>query len=176
LFEDYLEDSYYFMTKASKQKNSYDAKRYYRVCVFCAISAVEAFVNYVADAFAQSSSLEPCEIAFLADRQFAPTHGKFEISEKMEYHKLEDKLRFLIFKFVPSFDFEKTPCWGRLIEFKKFRDSLTHPRGDEDETKLDEYKTKTAMGISSAIEIIDYLCRGIFRKPLRKKLLDFKVL
>ena len=164
------------MTKASKQKHSHDTKRYYRVCVFCAISAVEAFVNYVADAFAQSASLEPCEIAFLADRQFVPTRGKFEISDKMEYHRLEDKLKFLICKFIPKFDFEKTPCWSRLIEFKKFRDSLTHPRSDEDETELDIYKTKTAVGISSVIEIIDYLCRGIFRKPLRKKLLDLKVL
>ena len=144
--------------------------------MFCAISAIEAFVNYVGDAFAQSTSLEPCEIAFLIDRQFIPVRGKFEINEKMEYHRLEDKLRFLIYKFVPNFDFEKMPCWSRLIEFKKFRDSLTHPRQDEDETELDEYKTATARGISSIIQIINHLCEGIFNRPLRKKLLDLKVL
>lgn len=162
--------------KALSQKNSRDARRYYRVSVFCAISAIEAFVNYVGDAFAQSASLEPCEIAFLTDRQFVPVRGKFEINEKMEYHRLEDKLRFLICKFVPNFDFEKTPCWGRFIEFKKFRDILTHPRQDEDEIELDEYKMSTTRGISSIIEIINHLCVGIFNRPLRKKLLDLKVL
>jgi hypothetical protein len=163
------------MTEASKQQNSHETKRFYRVCVFCAISAVEAFVNYVADAFAESASLEPCEIAFLTDRQFVPVHGKFEISEKKEYHRLEDKLRFLISRFVPGFDFEKTPCWSRLIEFKKFRDSLIHPRSDEDETKPNEYETITARGFSSVIEIINLLCIGVFGRPLRKKLLDLKV-
>lgn len=164
------------MKKALSQRNSHEAKRHYRVSVFCAISAIEAFVNYVGDAFAQSTSLETCEIAFLTDRQLAPVRGKFEVLEKMEYHRLEDKLRFLIYKFIPSFDFERMPCWSRLIEFKKFRDSLTHPRQEEDETKLEEYKIITARGISSVIEIMNHLCRGIFNKPLRKKLLDLKVL
>ena len=176
MFEDYLEDSYYFMTKASSQQILRDARRYYRVSVFCAISAIEAFVNYVGDTFAQGASSEPYEIAFLTDRVFAPEHGKFEVLERSEYHRLEDKLRFLICRFLPSFDFEKMPCWGRLIEFKKFRDSLVHPRQDEDETELEHYKTITARGISSVIEIINHLCKGIFNRPLRKKLLDLKVL
>jgi len=163
------------MEKASSQSNPNDAKRYYRVSVFCAMSAIEAFVNYVGDAFAQSGSLEPCEIAFLTDRQFVPIRGKFEILESMEYHRLEDKLKFLICRFIPSFNFNKTPCWGRLIEFKKFRDSLTHPRQDEDETQLLEYKTITAKGLSSIIEIMNHLCTGIFGRPLRKKLLDLKI-
>lgn len=176
MFEDYLEDSYYFMKKASKQKDLSEARRYYRVSVFCAMSAIEAFVNYVGDAFAQSGSLEPFEIALLTDRQFALKGGKFDVLDKMEYHRLEDKLRFLFCKFTPNFEFEKIPSWSRLIEFKRFRDSLTHPRQDEDETKLEEYKTKTVKGISSVIEIMNHLCKGVFNKPLRKKLLDLKVL
>jgi len=164
------------MKKASTQKHVDEARRYYRVSVFCAMSAIEAFVNYIGDAFAEAASLEPYEIAFLTDTQFAPVHGKFEVLETMEYHRLEDKLKFLIHKFVSDFDFEKMACWGRLIEFKKFRDSLTHPRQEEDETKLEDYKAITARGISSVIEIMNYLCSGIFKKPLRKKLLDLKVL
>lgn len=164
------------MEKAKSQNNSRDAKRYYRVSIFCAMSAIEAFVNYVGDAFAESASLEPYEIAFLTDRQFAIVKGKFEVLEKIEYHRLEDKLKFLFYKFVPKSQFEKTPSWSNLIKFKKFRDSLTHPRQDEDETELKEYETVTARGISSVIEIINHLCKGIFKKPLRKKLLDLKVL
>jgi len=162
------------MEKASSQTDPYVARRHYRVSVFCAISSVEAFANYVGDAFAQSDSLEPYEIAFLTDRQFVPSHGKFTIADKMEYHRLEDKLRYLVQRFVHAFDFEKMSCWSRLIEFKKFRDALTHPRQDEDETSLEEYKRITRTGLSSVIEMIDHLCRGIFKRPLRKKLLDLK--
>jgi hypothetical protein len=174
LFEEYLEDAHAFIIEARNVEKAEDAKKYYRVSVFCAMSAIEAFANFVGGAFAQSDVLEPHEIAFLTDRQFQPVHGKFEILETMEYHKIEDKLKFLFYKFVPQFDFHKTPCWGQLLEFKKFRDNLTHPRQDEDETTLKEYKSITDRGLSAVIEIINYLCNGVFGKPLRKQLLDLK--
>ncbi|GAH06858.1 unnamed protein product [marine sediment metagenome] len=53
MFEDYLEDSNYFATKASEVTNEREAKRYYRVSVFCAMSAVEAFTNYIGETLAQ---------------------------------------------------------------------------------------------------------------------------
>ncbi|HML02898.1 MAG TPA: hypothetical protein VK487_05940 [Candidatus Bathyarchaeia archaeon] len=175
MFEDYLEDSFHFVSAAVKQTNEREAKRYYRASVFCAINALEAFTNYIGDAFAQSASLEAYEIAFLTDKKFEPVGGEFKTTEVAEYQRLEDKLRFLIGKFVPSFDFETMPCWSRLIEFKKFRDSLTHPRQDGDETTVGEYKAKIRLGMSSIIEIINHLCKGIFKRPLRKKLLELKI-
>jgi len=176
LFEEYLEDSYYFRLEALNCNNSGVTKRYYRVSVFCAIGAIESFVNYVGDAFATGKILKPYEIAFLTDRTFAPEQDEFKIIDRAEYHRLEDKLRFLIFKFVKNFDFENTPCWSRLIEFKKFRDSLIHSREDEDITSLDQYKRITALGLSAVIEIIDHLCKGIFNKPLRKQITDLRIL
>lgn len=172
MFEDYLEDSNYFAVKASEASNEREAKRCYRVAVFCTMSAVEAFINYIGDTLAQGKTLQPYEIAFLTDKKFDFLGRTFQIFEQMEYHKLEDKLKFLICKFVPDFDFEHTPCWSCLLEFKKFRDTITHPRQDEDEINVTEYKEKIEKGISSAIEIMNYLCKGIFQRPLRKKLLD----
>ena len=175
MFEEYLEDADYFMKKAAAQGDSQLARRYYRASIFCAMSAIEAFVNYVGDAFAAGGSLEPYEIAFLMDKQSTLIHGKFEMLDTVEYHRLEDKLRFLICKFSSGFDFHTTTWWGHLLEFKKFRDSLVHPRQDEDETELDSYKSLSARGLSSVIEAINHLCIGIFRKPLRKKLLELRV-
>lgn len=83
-------------------------------------------------------------------------------------------MKFLICKFIPEFDFASTLCWSHLLEFKKFRDTITHPRQDEDEVDITEYKKKIETGLSSVIEIMNYLCKGIFRKPLRKKILDLK--
>jgi hypothetical protein len=176
LFEEYLLDSYYFRSEALKRKKSTSAKRYYRVSVFCAISALESFLNYVGEGFATSGTLNPYEIAFLTDRSFILEKGKFVISDRKEYHRLEDKLRFLFVNFLGGFDFEKAPCWARLIEFKKFRDCLVHSRENEDSTSEERYKRVTALGLSAVIEIIDNLCKGIYSKPLRKKITDLKIL
>lgn len=175
MFEEYLEDSNYFAEKAFTAGSEQEAKRYYRVAVFCTMSAVEAFINHIGDTFAQGEIFQPYEIAFLTDKKFDVSGGTFSILEKKEYHKLEDKLRFLVCKFLPDFDFASTPCWGRLLEFKKFRDSITHPREDEDEIDIDEYKKKIEAGLSSAIEMMNLLCIGIFRRPLRKKILDLNL-
>ncbi len=172
MFEEYLEDSNYFAVEGLKTNNEHEAKRYYRVSVFCAMSAVEAFVNFIGETLARGKDLELYEIAFLTDKKFEISGSQFKISEQMEYQKLEDKLRFLICKFVPDFDFDKFPCWSRLLEFKKFRDKITHPRQYEDEIQVQEYKKKVEIGLSSAVEIMNYLCKGIFQRPLRKRLVD----
>jgi len=172
MFEEYLEDSNFFAIEASKAGSEREAKRYYRVAVFCAMSAVEAFINYIGDTLAQGETFPTYEIAYLTDKKFDVSGGTFQILEQIEYHRLEDKLKFLICKFVLNFDFVYTPCWSRLLEFKKFRDNIMHPRQDEDEIDITEYKKKIETGLSSAIEIMNYLCKGIFKRPLRRKILD----
>ena len=175
MFEDYLEDSNYFAEEAFKTKGGREAKRYYRVSVFCAMSAIEAFINYISDTLAQSKIFQPYEIAFLTDKKFDILQQKFQIIEQVEYHKLEDKLRFLIHKFIPSFDFQHNPSWSHFLEFKKFRDKITHPRQEEDQTDITEYKKMVKRGFSAIIEIINHLCKGIFKRPLRKKILDLEL-
>lgn len=175
MFEEYLEDAHYFAEKAPEVSKEQDARRYYRVAVFCTISAVEAFINYIGDSLDLSDSFQPYEIAFLTDRKFDVSNGAFQIRDKKEYHRLEDKLKFLIYKFSPGFDFALTPSWSRLLEFKKFRDSIIHPREDEDIIDLAEYRRQIRQGLSSAIEIMDNLCLGIFKRHLRQKLLDLNL-
>ena len=175
MFEEYLEDANHFALKASRESSEREIKRRYRVAIFCAMSAVEAFINYVGDTLIKGEALKPYERAFLTDKKFDVSGGTFQILEQVEYHRLEDKLKFLICKFVPNFDFEHEPCWSRLLLLKKFRDKITHPRQDEDEIDVAEYKKKIEMGISAAIEIMNYLCKGIFNRPLRKKILDLSL-
>jgi hypothetical protein len=172
MFEDYLGDAHYFGLKARELIGSREKKRYYRASVFCAISSMEAFINYIGDAFGKGDVFEPYEIALLNDKKFVRKKGEFKILEQMEYHRIEDKLEFLICKFVPKFDFNKEAAWSRFIELKRFRDAIMHPRQDEDTIKIAEYDRKIKIGLSSTIKIMDYLCKGIFKKPLRKKLMD----
>ncbi len=175
MFKEYLEDSNKFFEQALAIKDGGKAKRYYRVSVFCVISAVESFINYIADTLTKGSGLQPYEIAFLIDRKFDLSGNSFQIIDQIAYNKFEDKLKFLIYKYVPGFDFEHEPSWCRLLELKKFRDELTHPRQDEDEIDVKEYEKKIRAGLSAAIEIMNSLCLGIFKRPLRKKILELKL-
>jgi hypothetical protein len=172
MFEDYLEDAYFFASLALATEEEREAKRYFRASIFYAMSAIEAFINYIGNIFEQGDIFHPHEIGFLTDRKYSLHQGRFQIIDQMEYHRLEEKLRFLIVKFINGFDFEQNPSWSQLIDFKRLRDIITHPRKEEDEISLIEYKTKIQKGIGSILNIMNYLCNGIFGRPLRKKLID----
>lgn len=176
MFEVYLEDAHYLALEGQKRgSNEIEARRYYRAAVFHAASALEAFVNYIGNTIAQGGGHSAYEIAFLTDRKFGISDGRFEVLEQMEYHRLEDKLRFLICKFVPSFDLASNIAWSRCLEFKRFRDDLIHPRQDEDTVSGAEYLDQLKTGLSSIIEIIDCLCKGIFQRNLRKRIRDLQL-
>jgi hypothetical protein len=173
VFEEYLQDSHNFLLiaeEAFKVSNERKARRFYRASVFCSAGAIEAFVNYIADSFAKAKSLPDHEVAFLNDRRlvFSVDNG---LSERTEYHSIDDKLRLLLNKFVPDFDFGGS-LWSNFMQFKDFRDLLVHPRQVEDKTEITEYQTKVQIGLSSIIELTNCVSKGIFKRPLRKQLLD----
>ena len=60
------------------------------------------------------------------------------------------------------------------MDFKQTRDSLIHPRQTEDETALSDYKRKLEQGMFGIIDIMDCLSKAVFRKHLRKRILDLK--
>ncbi len=173
MFEEYLQDSHIFLSiaeEAYKKSNERQAKRYYRASVFYSAGAIEAFVNYIADSFAKAKSLTDHEIAFLNDRRlvFSVDRG---LSERTEYHSIDDKLRLLLSKFVPDFDFN-IATWSSFMRFKQFRDLLVHPRQTDDNIEMEEYHTKVQAGLSSIIELMNCISKGIYKQPLRKQLLD----
>src|SRR4029077_15555749 len=173
MFEDYLQDSHYFLAaaeKTAKEHNFRDARRYFRASVFCAFGAMEAFVNYLADAFSKGNSIPAHEILFLTDTALVFAKNKGFV-ERTEFHRLEDKLRLLISKFVSGFDFDGL-SWNRFKEFKDLRDSLVHSRDAEDERDPSDYRTRVRSGLKSVIEIMNKIMEGIAGRPLRKQILD----
>lgn len=173
MFEEYLQDSYEFLSIAAEcasKSMDREARRYYRGAVFYASGAIEAFINYLADSFLKAGSLSQHEVCFLNDRVviFSPDKG---VIEKSKYNRLDEKIRFLLNRFVSNFDF-KSPTWSKFMQFRKFRDGLVHPRQSEDETPLSEYDRDVRAGLKSVIEIMNQVSQDVFGKPLRKKLLD----
>lgn len=172
MFEEYLQDSYSFLSIAEKtfRTNEREARRYYRASVFYSASAIEAFANYVADSFAKANNLSVYETAFLNDKRLAYSVDK-GLEERTEYHSIDAKLRLLLNKFVSNFDFSSA-LWSDFIKFKQFRDFLVHPRQIDDGTKIEDYRTNVKNGLSSIIELMNSVSLGIYKKPLRKQLQD----
>jgi hypothetical protein len=167
MFEEYLQDSYEFLSSAeglASRGATRESRRYFRAAIFYASGAIEAFVNYLADSFAKAKSLPEHEVLFLTDKALVFARNK-GFTEKTEFHPLESKLRVLIGKFVPGFDF-KGLIWNRFVEFKDLRDSLVHPR------ESDDYKSKVRAGLKAIIELMNEIMKGMSGRPLRKQILD----
>lgn len=173
MFEEYLQDASEFFEEAQKTTDVRIARRYYRAAVFYTSGAMEAFVNYIADTFEKGGTFTPHEIAFLTDKNLTFSQKSWDIAEKTEYHRVEDKIRFLLSKFSPNFDFNNQ-AWSSLMSLKDIRDSLIHPRNAEDETTAEEYRKILSAGLHGVITTMNSVSEAIFRKPLRLQILDLK--
>lgn len=174
MFEDYLEDASYFF-ECARQHSSDEkiARRYFRASIFCGVSAMEAFVNYVADTLSKGAPLQAHEVAFLRDKRYVFKLSKPELLvEDREFHQLEDKLGLLIKRFLPAFDFKIDADWKKLLEFKELRNGLVHPRQDDDTTPLAVYERDIKLSIKAIISIMNKLYQAMFHAQLRRKLLD----
>ena len=172
MFEEYLQDASYFFEEGKKEKEVLKSKSYFRCAVFCTSSAMEAFCNYIGETFEHSGTLNEFECAFLNDKEIIFDIRQGEKKEKTRYYSIEDKIKFLVKKFVPSLDISTNKNWTYFIEFKTFRDQLVHPRMTEDEMEIDQYKKIIKTGLTGVIFLINEVLNGVFRKPLRKQILD----
>jgi hypothetical protein len=175
MFEVYLTDAATFLEQGKQavlKGHVEDARRYCRACVFCAYSALEAFVHYISVSFEQANSIEKHETAYLNDKRlsFDPTKG---VVERSEYHPLEEKIRVLLRRFAPEVDLGGT-MWRQLKAFKLFRDSLVHPKKPEDDIDIADYSRNAETGLQIMIDIMDLLSTKIYKKPIRRKLRDLR--
>jgi hypothetical protein len=173
MFEEYLQDSSEFLRVAQDALSSGKpgrAKSYYRASVFCAACAMEAFVNYIADSFSKAGSLESNELAYLMDKKLFIDPGK-GLVQRIEYHSVDGKLKVLIARFFPAFDYNVS-MWSKFMKFKDLRDALVHPRIPEDETPIELYAKQVPAGLKATIILMNEVSTAVFRSPLRKQLLD----
>jgi hypothetical protein len=174
MFEEYLQDANAFLNLARtcvEEGDERSARRYFRASIFYASSAMEAFVNYLGDTFAKGKSLNQFETAFINDKclQFSPKKGA--VLERVDYHSIDEKLRFLIKKFINDYDFNNQ-FWANFMQLKKLRDDLVHPKENDDNHTILEYDKAIHHGLSGVINIMDTPMYGIFHRHLRRKLLD----
>ena len=178
MFEDYIQDAYNFFELAEeKAKNGLEreAKMFYRASVFCATISLEAFINFIGDTFKQANTLDKNEIAFLNDKVLEISTSKATIEEKIKFHSIDGKVKFILKKFNVPIDTATASQWRHFLEFKKLRDDLVHPKAISDEMAVQGYKDNIKKGLNANIDIMNAISNKLFTKPLRKSLTDLKI-
>lgn len=178
MFEDYIQDAYSFYHLACKSEadgNERDAKMYYRASIFCAASAMEAFMNFLGDTLKKGNALDIYQLAFINDKtlEFAP--AKLKVQEKVKYNAIDEKVKFIIKRFDVPITISTSSDWTNFLNFKELRDSLIHPKNVSDEKSLVEYKRNIANGLNSIIDIINNISFKVFEKHLRKSVAELKL-
>ena len=121
MFEDYLQDAYTFYELAEEKATigqEREAKTYYRASVFCAASALEAFVNFIGDTFRQGNNLDKNEVAFLNDKIIEVSPSKASTEEKIKFNSIDSKIKFILKKFLVPIDVSVSAQWRNFLEFK----------------------------------------------------------
>jgi hypothetical protein len=177
MFEDYIQDSFSFFKLAEKVSFSDErkAKMYYRASIFCAVSSLEAFVNFIGDTFNKGNTIDRNEIAFLNDKVLEISPSKGTVESRTRFYSIDNKVKFILKRFRVPLETAATSLWKNFLEFKKLRDSLVHPRNITDELDINEYRNKIQTGLNANIDIMNLISKRLFSKQLRQSLLDLKL-
>ncbi|MBI5082107.1 MAG: hypothetical protein HZB17_12530 [Chloroflexi bacterium] len=152
-------EGYYFAAKQADRDN--DSALMERAIVSSIVFswiAIEAFINNMMadfttlseDTFSlhERSLLTEKTVEFIDSGADA---GKFRLSNRTEYRKIEDKILFLIAKFGGGSKLDKGgTLWQKFIEIKKKRDQITHPRKAND-LALNLQDAEDALGVAKSI-------------------------
>lgn len=172
MFETYLFDAkklFDLGIRSHNQKDQESAKMLYRASIMHSSSALEAYINYLAYSFSMSGNLPTIELAYLCDSAYYFDKGTKKT--KVSYHPIDEKIRILIKIFNINFDFGMKE-WSDFKEFKDFRNILIHPKQIDDDIDINIYKKKARVGISSVLNIMNILSKGVYKRPLRKKIAE----
>ena len=97
--------------------------------------AVESFINNMMSDFASlpESLFTVYEQGFLSERAVSfsasgVNAGRFELTNRTEYKRLEDKILFLLARFSGDAVNKGDSLWQKFGKAKEIRDHLTHPR------------------------------------------------
>lgn len=177
MFEDYIQDAFHFFHLGEENKSIDErvARRFYRASVFCAASAVEAFVNVVGESVKQAKIIDSTEMAFLNDEILEVNPSKASVEHRTRYFSVESKVKYLITRFNADFDISSDPAWQKFLRLKDFRDSLVHPKEQDDENSIEEYRKRIREGLNANLDIMNSVAERVFSRGLRKGIAELRL-
>lgn len=171
-FRDYLDYAERYLILAEDEvKRPSDTSWLLIPATILAWGSIESFVNDMLDDFSSlpKDLFELHERAFLLEERVSfvdkgDQAGQF-VLKGTEYHRLEDKILFLIARFSTGTDLHIRggTLWQNLQDFKKTRDSLVHPRrGNEIVLSIEKVRDY----IKAAKAVIKFLSQHVWNQSV----------
>jgi hypothetical protein len=134
-YNSHLDSADWFLEQAESGGPSHIVSRFSSAAVVFSFMALQSFINNMLFDFAAvpSGFFSVHEQGFLQEKSVVPQAsgdraGTFQVSNRDEFKRLEDKILFLVAK-AAGHPFDKsTALWKGFGESKDVRDALTHPK------------------------------------------------
>ena len=134
-----LEDAEYFCSKSEESSGpaSKAGERFSTASILFSFMAMESFINNMLFDFAAvpKDLFTVHEQGFLVEKSVTfsisgTNAGRFELSNKDEYKRLEEKIMFLLARFGGEHIDKGSTLWQRFEKAKEIRNRLSHPKKD----------------------------------------------
>lgn len=159
-----FESAKWFLKQAKESTDERHKQAFLRASLLSGSSFLECQVYQICDHFAGNPAFEIQERALMAERAIELRSGKFRLSTRTQYSRLEDKIEFLMTRFMADPAYESRPWKAPLANALLRRNSIAHPKGELVLTVSD-----VTRDLEAILEAASDLFHVIFKKPLPYK-------
>lgn len=125
LFE---EAKYYLEIAKSEEENTKEETAALHASLLLAMSALEAYINAVAEELVENFELNVFEKSLLSEKNIELNKGKVNLGRNLKMYRLIDRIAFIYSKYSLK-EISETDAW--YVEIKQtidLRNSLVHPK------------------------------------------------
>ncbi|MCB1328736.1 MAG: hypothetical protein KDK28_04420 [Maritimibacter sp.] len=149
-----------FLEEAKAKDEKTEKQRLLRSALTHAFFFLEAQLNYLASHFAKSADFSVIEQSLLGERDVALVKGRFVLTEKTKFYRLEDRIEFLLARFSADLESSKKNWFSDLSSSIKARNRLVHPK---EAHSISEDEVEKA--ILAVLDCLSEMYSAIFGKP-----------
>lgn len=154
---DLFEEAKRFLEKAKEANDTQGKKAYLHATLLLGVSALEAHVNAIACEMLERGELDILERSILSEREYIFDKGSFDLINKLKMYNLIDRIEFLVRRFSDTRIDVNAEWWGKLHEGIGMRNSLVHPKNEQDITpKQVELAFEGILGVLDAMYMALY--------------------
>lgn len=117
-----------FLEEAKVKEEKAEKQRQLRSGLSHIFFFLEAQLNYLSSHFANSPDFSVVEKSLLTERDVLLVKGRFELTEKAKFYRLEDRIEFLLARFSADMESSKGTWFSDLSSSIKTRNRLVHPK------------------------------------------------
>ncbi len=123
-----LTSSKRFLEEARSNVSKLEKQRLLRSALTHAFFFLEAQLNYLASHFSSAPQFSVVERSLLTERDIALVRGRFALTDRTKFFRLEDRIEFLLVQFSGDLENSKGTWFSDLKSSIKVRNRLVHPR------------------------------------------------